>query len=182
MSAHKNSWSHYISVITQIQNRIIAENFRDVGDDRWQPSIATARGSLRTACTIRANDSAPLVLLRLMLYYIVLRKAQDLQIPVYGIPTSSLQAQRKFRPQVHLYFSQDTAQVEKGDPITGTISWRIMDETSETITRNKIELLANRIKAELGNGSRNGYRFQPFRTYKYSIRCCFLFWHDGRDF
>lgn len=153
MPAPKNSWSHFVSVITQIQNRIIKEDFRDVGDDNWQPDITTQRGSLRVACTIKATDSAPIVLLRLILYYIVLRKAQDLQIPVYGIPTGALQAQRKFRPQVHLYFSQDSLDVTKGDnAVTGTISWRIMDETSETITRNKIEQTANRIKTEFGAG------------------------------
>ncbi len=148
-----NPWSHFISVITQIQNRIIREDFNDVGDENWEPDISTDRASLRVACTIRANDSAPLVLLRLILYYIVLRKAQDLQIPYYGIPTGALQAQRKFRPQVTLYFAQDAIDIRKGeDPIVGEISWRIMDETSESITRSKIEFIANRIKAEFGGG------------------------------
>ena len=150
MPAPKNAWSHYISVITQVQNRIIKEDFNDVGDDNWQPDITTPRGSLRVACTIKATDSAPIVLLRLMLYYIVLRKAQDLQIPVYGMPIGFLNSQRKYRPHVHLYFSQDALNVQKGDdPITGSISWRLMDETSSSITRIEVERLANRIKTEL---------------------------------
>lgn len=162
MPAPKNSWSHFVSVITQVQNRIIKEDFNDVGDDNWQPDITTPRGSLRVACTVKATDSAPIVLLRLMLYYIVLRKAQDLQIPVYGIPVGQLQAQRKFRPQVHLYFSQDTLDVPKGDnAVTGTISWRIMDETSETMTRPKIEQIANKIKTEMGTG--NGFVWRKGR-------------------
>lgn len=162
MPAPKNSWSHFISVVTQVQNRIIKEDFKDVGNDNWEADITTPRGSLRVACTIKATDSAPLVLLRLMLYYIVLRKAQDLQIPVYGIPTGSLQAQRKFRPQVHLYFSQDSLDVLKGsDPVTGGISWRVMDETSESITRSKIEQIASRIKSEFGGG--NGYIWKKGR-------------------
>ena len=153
MAAPKNSWSHFISVITQIQNRIIREDFKDVGDENWQPNITTDRGSLRVACTIRATDSAPIVLLRLILYYVVLRKAQDLQIPVYGMPSHGIQAQRRFKPYVHLYFSQDSLDVQKGqDPITGSIGWRLMDETSETITRNRVEQIANRIKAEFGAG------------------------------
>ena len=156
MPAPKNAWSHYISVITQVQNRIIKEDFSDVGDDNWQPDIATPRGSLRVACTIRANDSAPIVLLRLMLYYIVLRKAQDLQIPVYGMPSHAIQAQRKFKPHVHLYFSQNALDVQKGDdPITGSISWRIMNESSSSISRSEVERLANKIKTEFGSG--NGF-------------------------
>ncbi|NJN13604.1 MAG: hypothetical protein HC815_39205 [Richelia sp. RM1_1_1] len=92
--------------------------------------------------------------MRLVLYYIVLRKAQDMQIPIYGIPVGALQAQRKFRPQVHLYFAQDAVDVFRGeDPVIGTISWRIMDETSETITRSKVEIIANRIKSEFGAGT-----------------------------
>lgn len=153
MPAPKNSWSHFVSVVTQIQNRIIKEDFKDVGNDNWQPDITTPRGSLRVACTIRANDSAPIVLLRLMLYYIVLRKAQDLQIPVYGMPIGSLNSQRKYRPHVQLYFSQDALSVQKGDdPITGYISWRLMSETSSSITRTEVERLANRIKTEFGTG------------------------------
>lgn len=173
MPAPKNSWSHFISVITQIQNRIIKEDFRDVGDDNWEPDIRTDRGSLRVACTIRANDSAPIVLLRLILYYIVLRKAQDLQIPVYGIPTHALQSQRKFKPHVHLYFSQNSLDVLKGDdPITGTISWRIMNESSESITRSKIELLANKIKSEFGGGT--GFTWKKGRQ-----MCTYTDWDNG---
>ena len=157
-----NPWSHFVSVVTQIQNRIIKEDFNDVGDDNWEPDINTPRSSLRVACTIRANDSAILVLLRLILYYIVLRKAQDLQIPVYGIPTGALQAQRKYRPQVQLYFSQDAANVARGkDPITGEISWRIMNETSETISRAEVERIANRIKLHFGSG--NGFVWRKGR-------------------
>lgn len=153
MTVPKNYWSHFLSVISQIQNRIVKEDFRDVGDNNWEPDIRTDRGSLRVACTVRVGDSAQMVLLRLVLYYIVLRKAQDMQIPIYGIPTGALQAQRKFRPQVHLYFSQDSLKVLKGDdPITGTISWRIMDETSETMSRSKLEFIANKIKSEFGGG------------------------------
>lgn len=154
LPANHNPWSHFISVVTQVQNRIIKEDFNDVGDDDWEPNINTDRASLRVACTIRANDSAPLVLLRLMLYYIVLRKAQDLQLPVYGMPTGTLQAQRKFRPQITLYFSQDITTVLRGkDPITGEISWRVMDETTSSMSRSKIEIIANKIKTHFGAGS-----------------------------
>lgn len=157
-----NPWSHFVSVLTQVQNRIIKEDFNDVGDDNWEPNINTDRASLRVACTIRANDSAPLALLRLILYYVVLRKAQDLQTPYYGIPTGALQAQRKFRPQVTLYFSQDATNLAKNeDPITGEISWRIMDETSESITKTKIESIANKIKIEFGAG--NGFVWEKGR-------------------
>lgn len=176
LPSNYNSWRHFISVITQIQNRIVKEDFNDVGDDTWEPNITTDRASLRVACTIRANDSAPIVLLRLILYYIVLRKAQDLQVPYYGMPSGTIQAQRKFKPQVLLYFSQDSIQVARGkDPKTGEITWRIMDESSETITRTKIEQLANRIKTHFGSG-------EGFVWRKGKIMISYTDWDEGIQF
>lgn len=158
-----NKWRHFLSVLTQIQNRIVKEDFKDVSDDEsWETDITTPRASLRTACTINANDTQPLVVLKLILYYVVLRKAQDLQVPYYGIPTGALQAQRKFRPQVCLYFSQDALEISQGEhPITGEISFRLMDETSETLTRSNLEVIGNRIKANLGTG--NGFIWRKGR-------------------
>lgn len=163
LPANFNRWRHFLSVLTQIQNRIVREDFKDVSDDEnWEPSIGTSRASLRTACTIQANDTQPLVILKLVLYYIVLRKAQDLQVPYYGMPTGFLQAQRKFRPQVCLYFSQDALELGRNeDPITGEISFRLMNETSESLTRSELENLGNRIKNNLGTG--NGFVWRKGR-------------------
>lgn len=149
-----NKWNHFISVLTQIQNRIVREEFNDVSDDvSWIQDISTPRASLRTACTINANDNQPLVLLKLFLFYIILRKAQDMQIPYYGMPVGALGAQRKYRPQVCLYFSQDAVAVGSGEsPVTGEISFRLMDETTDTLTRGNLEILGNRIKSQLGTG------------------------------
>jgi hypothetical protein len=149
-----NKWRHFVSVLSQIQNRIVKEDFKDVSDEEsWEPTIGTPRASLRTACTINATDTQPLAILRLFLYYVVLRKAQDLQIPYYGIPTGFVQSQRKFRPQVCLYFSQDALEIQPGEnPVTGEISWRLMDETSDTLSRSELEIIGNRIKSNLGAG------------------------------
>lgn len=169
-------WSHFVSVISQIQNRIIREDFSDTGDDNWDANINTDRASLRVACTIRANDSQPFILLKLILYYIVLRKAQDLQVPYYGMPSGTVQAQRKFKPHVLLYFSQDADQIIRGkDPITGDISWRIMDETSETITRGQIEQIANRIKTHFGSGG--GFVWRKGR-----VMVSYSDWNQGIQF
>lgn len=149
-----NKWNHFISVLTQIQNRIVREEFNDVSDDvSWIQDITTPRASLRTACTINANDNQPLVLLKLFLFYIILRKAQDMQIPYYGMPVGTIGAQRRYRPQVCLYFSQDVVELGSGEsPITGEISFRLMNETSDTLSRSELINIGNRIKSGFGAG------------------------------
>lgn len=173
MPAPNNAWSHYISVITQIQNRVVREDFRDVGDDDWEPDISTPRSSLRTACTIRANDSAPLVMLRLILYYVVLRKAQDMQIPYYGMPIAESQATFRFKPQVTLYFLQSSLDYPSNkNPVTGTISFRLMDETSTSITNNRIKQIANLIKTHFGGST-------PFIWKKGKLMVPYNNWEEG---
>ncbi len=173
MPAPTNPWSHYISVITQIQNRVVKEDFRDVGDDDWEPDISTPRSSLRTACTIRANDSAPLVMLRLILYYVVLRKAQDMQIPYYGMPIQDTQATFKFKPQVCLYFQQSSLDYpSNSNPVTGTISFRLMDQTSTSITRTKVIQIANLVKTHFGGPT-------PFIWKKGKIMVTYTNWEEG---
>ncbi|MBW4598732.1 MAG: hypothetical protein KME29_03860 [Calothrix sp. FI2-JRJ7] len=174
LPANFNKWRHFLSVVTQIQNRIVKEDFRDVSDDEeWQPTIGTPRASLRTACTIQATDSQPMVILKLVLYYIILRKAQDLQIPYYGIPAGALQAQRKFRPQVTLYFLQSALTVGKNEtPVTGEISWRIMNETSESLTKSEVERIANLVKLNFGGTT-------PFTWKKGKVLVSYTDWNQG---
>ena len=173
MPAPNNAWSHYISVVTQIQNRVVREDFRDVGDDDWEPDISTPRSSLRTACTIRANDSAPLVTLRLILYYVVLRKAQDMQIPYYGMPVAESQATFRFKPQVHLYFLQSALDYPSGsNPVTGSISFRLMDESTTSITQSKVTQIANLVKTHFGGST-------PFTWRKGKTMVTYNNWEEG---
>ncbi len=162
-----------MSVITQIQNRIVKEDFRDVGDDDWEPDISTPRSSLRTACTVRANDSAIMVILRLFLYYIVLRKAQDMQIPYYGMPIAETQATFKFKPQVCLYFQQSALDYpSNSNPVTGTISFRLMNQTSTSITKSKVTQIANLVKTHFGGST-------PFVWKKGRIMVTYNNWEEG---
>jgi hypothetical protein len=151
-------WEHLQSILTQTQNRIVREEFSDVGDDTWEPDISTPRGSLRYGCTLQDNDTAAMTQLRLDLFYMVLRKAKDFQRPVYGIPVDEYQQDVSFRPQVFLYFAQDHNSIPKGKrAVEAQISFRLMNETSQTMTEAKAKTLANQIKSELCPA--NGYVF-----------------------
>ncbi len=173
MPAPKNTWSHLISVLTQVHNRVVKEDFRDVGDDDWETDISTPRSSLRTACTIRANDSAPIVMLRLLLYYLILRKAQDMQIPYYGMPVAETQATFKFKPQVCLYFQQSALDYpSNGNPVTGIISFRLMDQTSNSLTQSKMTQIANLVKTHFGGST-------PFVWKKGRVMVTYNNWEEG---
>lgn len=146
-----NPWEHFQDVFTKAYNQEVREEFNDLGGDDWDPDIHVPRGSLRIACTALDEDSALMLNLRAMLFYMVLRKARDLQAPVYGSPVGTLNAQRKYRPQILFYFKEDPGDVEPGyDPLDGRISYRLMNETFETITKTELTNIANRVKTIFG--------------------------------
>lgn len=171
-----SEWEHLQSTLLWTQNRIVREEFNDVGGDDWEPDISTPRASLRQACTLKDDDSALMTLSRLWLYYIILRKAQDLQTPIYGIPLPDWQETVVYRPQVCLYFQQDWQSVpDTRSPVRAQISYRITDETSQTMTEAKALTLANRIKSEFGAGG--GYRWSRGK-----IACYYRDLANGYDF
>jgi hypothetical protein len=141
-------WEHLQATLIQTYNRAIRDEFNDVGDETWEPEITTPRGTLRVACTLRDDDSAIMTIIRMMLYYFVLRKANDLQSAIYGIPVHSYQETWKFKPQVHLYFQEDPQDVEAGyAPVTGEINFRLANESYETMTMAEVNSLANRVQS-----------------------------------
>lgn len=135
-------------------NQEVREWFSELGDENWDPDITTPRGSLRVACTHQENDTIHITLLRTLLFYMVCKKAADLQTPVYGIPVGTYQELRKFKPQILLYFLEDPADVDEDfAPVTGEISFRIMSETEESLSMSEVNSLANRIRTNFAAGS-----------------------------
>jgi len=155
-----NEFEHWQSTILRVHNRIVRDEFSDItGDDL---DLAVPRSSFRWACLLKDNDTADLMIQRFLLFYFTLRKAQDLQQPFYGIPLDDLQASRKFKPQVTLYFKEDDDDVEENlRPMWGEISFRLMNESSTTITKTELNTLANKIKTVFG--AANGYIWKKGR-------------------
>ncbi|UBF28327.1 hypothetical protein K9N68_10850 [Kovacikia minuta CCNUW1] len=142
-------------------NREVREWFSDLGDN-WEPDIATPRSSLRVGCTHAENDSIDMTLLRVLLFYLITGKGQSLQSPIYGIPTESYQQSVKFHPQIKLYFHEDLNDVSDDyQPVTAEITFRVMNETSESFTKANATVFANKIRTEFATG--NGYRWRKGR-------------------
>lgn len=143
-------------IIKKWFNREVREYFSDLNiDDDWDPDLTSSRASLANACQHKDEDSLLLTLLKSWFFEHV--KSQTYRVPYYGIPVSSFQEARKFRPQIKLYFREDLEDVEPGyTPVAGEITFRLMDHTSETITPTVAATFANRVKLALGAGG-SGY-------------------------
>ncbi len=159
-----NAFEHLQDTVRRPYNREVREAFSDLGGDEWLPDINTPRASLRQACTIYDSDSATMMAVKMMFFYFTLRKAQDMQAPLVGMPKGSLDPVRKYKPQICLFFKEDSGDVEEGyDPVEGRISIRLMNEDSESITKTELTNLGNRIRAEFGTGS--GYVWKKGKEY-----------------
>ena len=153
---------HLKDVLIKVYNKLVKEEFKDI-DESLDPDITTPRSSLRTACLIDNNDSQISINNRMMLFYFLLRKASDLQAPLYGIPKATYDESFKYRPTVTLYFKEDQEDVDPDyQPLRTQISFRLMNETETTISKTELTTLATKIKQEFGLN--NGYKFKRGKT------------------
>jgi hypothetical protein len=153
LPANFSEWEHFQSTLIRTQNRIVREEFNDVGDDDWEPDIGTSRASLRVACTLKDTDNGFLTIGRLFLYYFILRKCRDLVHPVYGSVIGGDGPVRRHRPQITLYFQEDYSDIEPGyAPVTGEISIRLMNETAVSLTEANLRTYATKIKTSFTTG------------------------------
>lgn len=160
-----NSWEQLQDVVMWVHNRRVVREFRDVApeDQTWIAQLNTPRQRMRLACTIRDDDSAQMVLIRMWLFYVICNQASDFHPPLYTMPTDRYQQDVRFAPQVTLYFREDLDEVEQGyAPIDAEISFRIKNETYDSFTPAKATTLANKIMTEFGTG--NGYRWRKGRV------------------
>jgi hypothetical protein len=154
---------HFKSVAIRSYNKLVKEAFKDI-DESVPESITSPRASLRTACLIDSKDSSILINNRMMLFYFTLRQAQDLQAPLYGIPTGTYHQNVKFRPQVCLYFREPLDEVDPDfQPLRAQIQFRLMDETETSLSKTKLTTLANKVKSEFVIGN-SGYKWRKGKT------------------
>jgi hypothetical protein len=157
-------WELWQQVARRVYNRQVDREFRDLPIENAEAiDLTIPRHALYFACRLRDEDSAIMTACKMQLFYFALRKAQDLQTPVYGIPVPSYQEARKFKPQIELYFQEDPSDVESGfSPVTGRISFRLMNEESETLVASEARTYARRIETEFGRA--NGFVWRKGRN------------------
>jgi hypothetical protein len=160
-----SQWEHLQDTWRRVHNRRVREHFSDLAgvDEPWDPEIESPRGSLRVACMMQDADTAAMTNMRILLFWLVLGQASALHPPLYTMPTDRYQQSIKFAPQITLIFKEDLDEVEEGySPLDAEISFRVMNESSQTMTEAKASVIAGRIRAEFALGG--GYRWHKGRT------------------
>ena len=140
-----SSFENLQSVYRLTYNRKVREMFRDdIPDD----SFSTPESQLKNAMLIQGNDSANIMLLRINLFRMY---REEQQIPdVYGIPITSFDETVVYRPQVCLSFLEplEEARTRNARQKRVRVSFRLMNETSETLTQSNITSLESGIRRE----------------------------------
>lgn len=143
-----NEWENLQDLIRKDHNRDVLQYFKKQKDN----DVSTPKSRLKHTCLIKDEDTAVMTQLRLWLFEITVGRAQSIQRPVYGIPVSELQSERKFKPQIKLHFFEPYDSEIHDDGISqseGEITFRLMDKSSSTISRADAEKLAKAIKEAL---------------------------------
>lgn len=174
-----NEWELLQDTIRRTENKKILEFFRDLGGEDWEPDLSTRESTLRHVCTHKDDDSAIMTLMRMWVFYFgMLSNApfKTEQQIIYGMPSTTFHSTWRTHPEVKLYFSEDSDDVEPGyDPIWGEISYRLLNETAQTISMAQASQIGTRIMQNFG--ASGGYRW-----HKGWHKCTYLDKERGYDF
>jgi hypothetical protein len=164
---------HLGNVYEQIFTRLVRVEFSDIlpdiPDTPFEPDINIPRHSLYVACRPRNNEPASVSVMRMFVFFFLLKGAEELRPPIYSIPTDRYQEEVKFAPQVTLFFEENLSDVEDGyTAIKAQISFRIISESPTTMTEAKARTLATAIKREMMDGA------IPFKFKKGRVKVNYL--------
>ncbi|MGF1481252.1 MAG: hypothetical protein ACFB4I_17510 [Cyanophyceae cyanobacterium] len=141
-------------VITLVVNKEVRQWFSDVDLNEADPDLGNDRARLRWACTHKEQDTIDMTILRLRLFDTVCGWAQEGLGKYYGMPIYDFDMNFRYKPQISLHFWEDRQDVADGMyPVRSRISFRLMGETSENMTRAEVERLADRIDRSFNVGS-----------------------------
>ncbi|WP_445626633.1 hypothetical protein [Nostoc sp. DSM 114167] len=140
-----SEWENLQDLVRLDHNKAVTSYFKNQEDN----DISTPKARLKHTCLIKDEDTATMTLMRMWLFEVTCGHAQALQRPVYGVPVYDAQTDRTFKPQIKLYFLEAYDHETHGDglpQLEGEITFRLMTESSETISRSDAERLARNIK------------------------------------
>lgn len=138
---------HLQLVIRRELNREIREHFRDLHDSSggWVPEVNTTRGQMLKALLHEDSDPIHVTATRMLLYYFTYGKVQE--TPIFFDETKRPTDDFTYKPEIKLFFYQSRRSIPKGQPpAMGEISYRLMGETSESLTESEVRIRAERIK------------------------------------
>jgi hypothetical protein len=167
---------HLQDVIKLTMNREVREWFRDVGADDWEPDLNSERARLRVACTHIEDDTFDMTVGRLQLFYFLMGQAQALQAPTFIDMTDRLYEDFTYKPELVLYFYKNIYLGNgKYENNQGRLSYRLVNETSQSLTPAKNRVRAEKIKNLFASPTR-------FVWHKGKTKFTYLDLPNGYDF
>lgn len=172
--AVSTNWRNLRDYLRKTHNREVNEWFRDVPDEF--PDNSTSRKQAKRACLILPSDSQNIALVKMINFRFIVQRVH-LNPHVFAPPNGNSDPIRKHRPIIKLHFLEAENENDKDcRKVEGTISYRLINESSTTITKNKLIVIANRMKEVFGGDNTfiwekgkvmasytdksNGYQFQ----------------------
>lgn len=142
-------WEHLQDTVRQAVNTQVRNEFSDIEVDN---DISTPRASLKLACLHDDKDNGFMTLIRLVLYYVVIKGFGFPEI--YSVPISTVNEGLRYRPQIHLHFVESARFIRSGEtPVDSQIKFRLMNEKTETLSQSDALNYARKIKTLFGSGS-----------------------------
>lgn len=136
---------HLQDTVKRWYNRELLTHFADLGPE---DDLTIPRNSLRVACRHEDRDSLPMTLLRVLLFEITARHSSSLHPAMFGIPIDSFESQIIYKPQIKLFFVESADDVVDGFPrVEGEVTFRLINETTNTITMARAQQLAQRVRS-----------------------------------
>ncbi|WDD30783.1 hypothetical protein PQG02_18770 [Nostoc sp. UHCC 0926] len=106
------------------------------------PSADAGRNAAKNLCLITSTDSMQIALQRQSFFYHQVLKIQNKPI-IIGQPKTIFDSEVTYHPEVSIEFRQDFTSVPRGKQVKDArLGWRLMNETSESLTFEKINNIA----------------------------------------
>jgi hypothetical protein len=151
--AVSSNWKNLRDFLRKTHNREVNEWFADIPNAI--PDNSSSRQQAKRACLILPKESQNSALLKSLTFRFVVQRTH-LRPHIFGTPIGTVDSQRKYRPQIVLEFAEDEFDVVGGyGRVDGRVSFRLMNETSNTVRKTELIAMANKIKTEFGVN--NGY-------------------------
>ncbi|MEH2415413.1 hypothetical protein [Nostoc sp.] len=142
-------FEHLQNVYLPQHNALVKRYFSDHADD-WKPNIATARSSLRVACTMLDSDNQAIMALRHHLLFDLLGYGRKGLALFYG-SRESIDPPVVGHPKITFYFSQDSASMPEGQDYKSDAECSVRLMKLENISlnlREKLIEIATEIKSQ----------------------------------
>lgn len=143
----KNDYWYLADVARKILSYDVNQTYGDVVLDGNYPDDSNFRHAIHKACMPQSDDTPFMLTLRILLFYLLCKKAREFHPTYFAIPEDSYHESVRFKPQLQLLFyeSRYSAVNNERRPLKTQVSLRLMDVTPTALTEEDISALVSAI-------------------------------------